>query len=52
MTGVDGRVAIVGGSSSGLGYAVAELLARSGARVSRTSRGIRFGALSKNERRL
>lgn len=38
MTGVDGRVAIVGGSSSGLGYAVAELLARSGARVMVVSR--------------
>ena len=38
MTGVDGRVAIVGGSSSGLGYAVAELLARSSARVMVVSR--------------
>jgi 3-oxoacyl-[acyl-carrier protein] reductase len=36
--GVDGRIAIVGGSSSGLGYAVAELLARSGARVMVVSR--------------
>jgi 3-oxoacyl-[acyl-carrier protein] reductase len=38
ITGVDGRTAIVGGSSSGLGYAVAELLARSGARVMVVSR--------------
>jgi 3-oxoacyl-[acyl-carrier protein] reductase len=38
IPGVDGRVAIVGGSSSGLGYAVAELLARSGARVMVVSR--------------
>ncbi len=38
ITGVDGRNAIVGGSSSGLGYAVAELLARSGARVMVVSR--------------
>jgi 3-oxoacyl-[acyl-carrier protein] reductase len=36
--GVDGRTAIVGGSSSGLGYATAELLARSGARVLVVSR--------------
>lgn len=33
MSGVSGRIAVVGGSSSGLGYAAAELLARSGARV-------------------
>jgi 3-oxoacyl-[acyl-carrier protein] reductase len=38
IAGVDGRIAIVGGSSSGLGYAVAELLARSGARVMVVSR--------------
>ena len=38
ISGVDGRIAIVGGSSSGLGYAVAELLARSGARVMVVSR--------------
>ena len=38
IAGVDGRVAIVGGSSSGLGYAVAELLAVSGARVMVVSR--------------
>jgi 3-oxoacyl-[acyl-carrier protein] reductase len=38
IAGVDGRTAIVGGSSSGLGYAVAELLARSGARVMVVSR--------------
>jgi len=38
IPGVDGRVAIVGGSSSGLGYAVAELLACSGARVMVVSR--------------
>ena len=38
ISGVDGRTAIVGGSSSGLGYAVAELLARSGARVMVVSR--------------
>ena len=38
IPGVDGRVAIVGGSSSGLGYAVAELLAVSGARVMLVSR--------------
>jgi 3-oxoacyl-[acyl-carrier protein] reductase len=36
--GVEGRTAIIGGSSSGLGYAVAELLARSGARVMVVSR--------------
>jgi 3-oxoacyl-[acyl-carrier protein] reductase len=36
--GVVGRTAIVGGSSSGLGYATAELLARSGARVLVVSR--------------
>jgi len=36
--GVDGRTAIVGGSSSGLGYAAAELLARAGARVMVVSR--------------
>jgi 3-oxoacyl-[acyl-carrier protein] reductase len=36
--GVEGRTAIVGGSSSGLGFAVAELLARSGARVMVVSR--------------
>jgi 3-oxoacyl-[acyl-carrier protein] reductase len=36
--GVDGRTAVIGGSSSGLGYAVAELLARSGARVLVVSR--------------
>ena len=38
IPGVKGRTAIVGGSSSGLGYAVAELLARSGARVMVVSR--------------
>ena len=38
IAGVDGRIAIVGGSSSGLGYAVAELLSRSGARVMVVSR--------------
>ena len=38
IPGVDGRTAVVGGSSSGLGYAVAELLARSGARVLVVSR--------------
>jgi len=38
MAGVSGRTAIVGGSSSGLGYAVAEHLARSGARVLVVSR--------------
>jgi 3-oxoacyl-[acyl-carrier protein] reductase len=38
MTGLAGRTAVVGGSSSGLGYAVAELLARSGARVVVVSR--------------
>ena len=38
MIGLKGRTAIVGGSSSGLGYAVAELLARSGARVVVVSR--------------
>jgi len=38
IAGVDGRTAIVGGSSSGLGYAVARLLARSGARVMVVSR--------------
>ena len=38
MAGVRGRTAIVGGSSSGLGYAVAENLARSGARVLVVSR--------------
>ncbi|MCG6948365.1 MAG: SDR family oxidoreductase [Acidobacteria bacterium] len=36
--GVEGRTAIVCGSSSGLGYAVAELLARSGAQVMVVSR--------------
>ncbi len=38
ISGVDGKTAIVGGSSSGLGYAVAKLLARSGARVMVVSR--------------
>jgi 3-oxoacyl-[acyl-carrier protein] reductase len=38
ITGVEDRTAIVGGSSSGLGYAVAELLARSGAKVMVVSR--------------
>lgn len=38
IPGVDGRVSIVGGSSSGLGYAVAELLAVSGAKVMVVSR--------------
>jgi 3-oxoacyl-[acyl-carrier protein] reductase len=38
IEGVEGRTAIVGGSSSGLGYAVAELLARSGAKVMVVSR--------------
>lgn len=37
-TGVDGRIAIVGGSSSGLGYAVAERLAAGGAKVVVVSR--------------
>ena len=36
--GLEGRTAVVGGSSSGLGYAVAELMARSGARVLVVSR--------------
>jgi len=36
--GVDRRTAIVGGSSAGLGYATAELLAHSGARVMVVSR--------------
>jgi 3-oxoacyl-[acyl-carrier protein] reductase len=36
--GVDGRTAVVGGSSSGLGYATAEYLARFGARVMVVSR--------------
>ena len=38
IPGVASRVAIVGGSSSGLGYSVAELLAVSGARVMVVSR--------------
>jgi NAD(P)-dependent dehydrogenase (short-subunit alcohol dehydrogenase family) len=38
IPGVEGRTAIVGGSSSGLGYAVAELLAISGAQVMVVSR--------------
>ncbi len=38
IPGLEGRTALVGGSSSGLGYAVAELLARSGARVMVVSR--------------
>jgi 3-oxoacyl-[acyl-carrier protein] reductase len=38
IPGVEGRIAIVGGSSSGLGFAAAELLARSGARVMVVSR--------------
>jgi 3-oxoacyl-[acyl-carrier protein] reductase len=38
IAGVEGRTAIVGGSSSGLGFAVAELLAQSGARVMVVSR--------------
>ena len=38
ISGVASRVAIVGGSSSGLGYSVAELLAVSGARVMVVSR--------------
>ena len=38
ISGLEGRTAVVGGSSSGLGYAVAELLARSGARVLVVSR--------------
>jgi len=38
IPGLEGRTAVVGGSSSGLGYAVAELLARSGARVLVVSR--------------
>jgi len=38
ISGIDGRTAVIGGSSSGLGYAVAELLARSGARVLVVSR--------------
>lgn len=38
IAGVNGRTAIVGGSSSGLGYAVAELLSKSGARVMVVSR--------------
>lgn len=36
--GIEGRTAIVGGSSSGLGYATAEYLARSGVRVMVVSR--------------
>ncbi len=36
--GIEGRTAIVGGSSSGLGFATAEYLARSGARVMVVSR--------------
>jgi 3-oxoacyl-[acyl-carrier protein] reductase len=38
IPGLEGRTAIVGGSSSGLGYAVAELMACSGARVLVVSR--------------
>lgn len=38
IPGVEDRTAVVGGSSSGLGYAVAELMARSGARVLVVSR--------------
>jgi 3-oxoacyl-[acyl-carrier protein] reductase len=38
IPGIENRIAIVGGSSSGLGYAAAELLARSGARVMVVSR--------------
>ncbi len=38
IPGLEGRTAVVGGSSSGLGYAVAELMARSGARVLVVSR--------------
>jgi 3-oxoacyl-[acyl-carrier protein] reductase len=38
MPGIEGRTAIVGGSSSGLGYATAEHLTRSGARVMVVSR--------------
>jgi len=38
IPGVGGRTAVIGGSSSGLGYAVAELMARSGARVLVVSR--------------
>ena len=38
IPGIDGRTAVVGGSSSGLGYAVAELMARSGVRVLVVSR--------------
>ena len=38
IPGIDGRTAVIGGSSSGLGYAVAELFARSGARVLVVSR--------------
>jgi 3-oxoacyl-[acyl-carrier protein] reductase len=38
IPGIEGRTAVVGGSSSGLGYAVADLLARSGARVMVVSR--------------
>jgi 3-oxoacyl-[acyl-carrier protein] reductase len=36
--GLDGKVAMVAGASRGLGYAVAEALAREGARVSIASR--------------
>jgi len=36
--GIEGKVAIVGGSSTGLGYAVAEQLALEGARVVVVSR--------------
>lgn len=36
--GVDGRVAVVGGSSAGIGFAIAERLARGGARVVLTGR--------------
>ncbi len=38
IPGVEGRVAVVGGSSSGLGFAVAQLLAVSGAKVMVVSR--------------
>ena len=38
IPGLEGRTAVVGGSSSGLGYSVAELMARSGARVLVVSR--------------
>ena len=37
--GIEGRVAIVGGASKGMGYATAQALAREGARVAMVARG-------------